>query len=42
MEDDEFYEAKKKDQNLKRSYLSTISTKFNPDILCGSAIEGNK
>ena len=39
---DEMHQAKAKNREMKRSYLSTLSTKFNPDILMGSAGNGNK
>jgi hypothetical protein len=44
--EDEIYKLKAKTRDRKRAYLSTLSTKFNPDILVGSGkasfIRGNE
>jgi len=36
--EDEIHKIKAKNREMKRSYLSTISTKYNPDILVGEAV----
>ena len=33
--EDEAHQIKVKKREIKRNYLSTLSTKFNPDIICG-------
>jgi len=38
LEEDERFKKIRSDKDLKRSYLSTISAKFNPDLLIGSAL----
>lgn len=39
LEEDERFKKIRSDKELKRSYLSTISAKFNPDLLIGSALQ---
>jgi len=45
MEDEKFLQIKK-ERALKRNYLSTLSTSFNPDLLTGGSksdfIRGNQ
>lgn len=44
-DEDEKFEKIRADKEHKRNYLSTISTKFNPDVLVGGAqkfIRGNE
>lgn len=38
--EDEAMEEKKKQKEIKASYISSISAKFNPDILGGSFLKG--
>ena len=39
--EDEAMEEKKKQKDIKSSYISSISAKFNPDILGGGLLIGN-